>query len=127
MAEEEDEVAVGMDKGFMDEFFEQVGSCNAPDPSPLQADGICSSHVKTRPDVCAVSFPNAFIESPSLMMPLTSPHFAAPVKAVTYSQSCIHACIFECVSRCAHMPGTQSERGCSCQRGCCVHLPLWLS
>lgn len=33
MAEEEDEVAVGMEKGFMDEFFEQVGSFSAPDPS----------------------------------------------------------------------------------------------
>lgn len=33
MAEEEDEVAVGMEKGFMDEFFEQVGSFNAPGPS----------------------------------------------------------------------------------------------
>lgn len=41
MAEEEDEVAVGMEKGFMDEFFEQVGSFNAPDPSLLQADGMC--------------------------------------------------------------------------------------
>lgn len=33
MAEEEDEVAVGMEKGFMDEFFEQVGPFDAPDPS----------------------------------------------------------------------------------------------
>lgn len=30
MAEEEDEVAVGMEKGFMDEFFEQVGSSSIP-------------------------------------------------------------------------------------------------
>lgn len=35
MAEEEDEVAVGMEKGFMDEFFEQVGSVSAPDSSLL--------------------------------------------------------------------------------------------
>lgn len=55
VAEEEDEVAVGMEKGFMDEFFEQVGSFTAPDSSLLlsvfdfpahlqQADGIYSSH-----------------------------------------------------------------------------------
>lgn len=30
--EEEDEVAVGMEKGFMDEFFEQV--CFSPNPDP---------------------------------------------------------------------------------------------
>lgn len=29
--EEEDEVAVGMEKGFMDEFFEQVCFSNNPD------------------------------------------------------------------------------------------------
>lgn len=34
MAEEEDEVSVGMEKGFMDEFFEQVGSFDTP-PSSL--------------------------------------------------------------------------------------------
>lgn len=28
--EEEDEVAVGMEKGFMDEFFEQVCFCHGP-------------------------------------------------------------------------------------------------
>lgn len=33
MAEEEDEVAVGMEKGFMDEFFEQVGSFHTPGAS----------------------------------------------------------------------------------------------
>lgn len=32
-AEEEDEVAVGMDKGFMDEFFEQVCLFNSPNRS----------------------------------------------------------------------------------------------
>lgn len=31
--EEEDEVAVGMEKGFMDEFFEQVCFSSNPDPS----------------------------------------------------------------------------------------------
>lgn len=31
--EEEDEVAVGMDKGFMDEFFEQVCLSHRPDIS----------------------------------------------------------------------------------------------
>lgn len=31
--EEEDEVAVGMEKGFMDEFFEQVCFSPSPDPS----------------------------------------------------------------------------------------------
>lgn len=60
MAEEEDEVAVGMEKGFMDEFFEQVGSFSTPDSSLLpslfdfpfhlrQADGIYSSQTETRP------------------------------------------------------------------------------
>lgn len=57
MAEEEDEVAVGMEKGFMDEFFEQVGPLNTPDSSLLlsvfdlpfhlrQADGIYSSQTE---------------------------------------------------------------------------------
>lgn len=32
-AEEEDEVAVGMEKGFMDEFFEQVCFSHSPDVS----------------------------------------------------------------------------------------------
>lgn len=59
MAEEEDEVAVGMEKGFMDEFFEQVGPFNTPDSSLLsvfdlpfhlrQADGIYSSPTETKP------------------------------------------------------------------------------
>lgn len=60
MAEEEDEVAVGMEKGFMDEFFEQVGPFNTPDSSPLlsvfdlpfhlrQADGIYSSQTEMKP------------------------------------------------------------------------------
>lgn len=34
-AEEEDEVAVGMEKGFMDEFFEQVCFRHSPDRSFL--------------------------------------------------------------------------------------------
>lgn len=33
--EEEDEVAVGMEKGFMDEFFEQVCVFHCPDPALL--------------------------------------------------------------------------------------------
>lgn len=62
MAEEEDEVAVGMEKGFMDEFFEQVGSYNAPGPFLHQrADEIYSSDVKMKPHIC-VSFPTTFIE-----------------------------------------------------------------
>lgn len=34
--------------------------------------------------------------------------------------------VFPCSCR-SNMPGTQSERGCSCQRGCCAPLPLRLS
>lgn len=60
MAEEEDEVAVGMEKGFMDEFFEQVGSFNTAGSSLLlsvsdfpfllrQADGIYSSQTEMKP------------------------------------------------------------------------------
>lgn len=33
--EEEDEVAVGMEKGFMDEFFEQVCLSHSPDQALL--------------------------------------------------------------------------------------------
>lgn len=60
MAEEEDEVSVGMEKGFMDEFFEQVGSFDAPHSSLLlsvfdfavhlgQAEGIYSSRTEMKP------------------------------------------------------------------------------
>lgn len=59
MAEEEDEVSVGMEKGFMDEFFEQVGSFDTPPSSLLlsvfdfavhlgQAEGIYSSQTETK-------------------------------------------------------------------------------
>lgn len=40
-AEEEDEVAVGMEKGFMDEFFEQVCLSHTPD---LSFFSLCHSH-----------------------------------------------------------------------------------
>lgn len=39
--EEEDEVAVGMEKGFMDEFFEQVCFSHSPD---LPFFSLCHSH-----------------------------------------------------------------------------------
>lgn len=58
-AEEEDEVAVGMEKGFMDEFFEQVGFLNAPDcfyfcpsltfPSTLSGLTEFTQHKQTKP------------------------------------------------------------------------------
>lgn len=72
MAEEEDEVAVGMEKGFMDEFFEQVGSFNAPGPSIHQrADGIYSSHVKIKPHMC-VLFPTTKMTPPISITALLS-------------------------------------------------------
>lgn len=43
--EEEEEVAVGMDKGFMDEFFEQV--CFRPDVCVSVSHSYCHSPIRT--------------------------------------------------------------------------------
>lgn len=100
MAEEEDEVAVGMEKGFMDEFFEQVGSFNAPGPSIHQrAGGIYSSHVNIKPHVYVFYFRPLSLSK--MTPPMASPsRLYCPCEGVTYrsGKSCINACIFECVS-----------------------------